>query len=133
MSFSSDYKTSLRNSKLFTSDSFMEEHLVHWSSKVINTLHNFFQDSNHHFKVLVTIDPNPSSVKGVDQCKIEIWQMSNARDTLIKPFIKLMSDKNMTLSSCIQDINEKIDILTQKDVPEVIELNGKKYRLTEIE
>jgi hypothetical protein len=131
--FSDNYKLSLKISSSLGTDKGIEEHLVRWSSDIVDTLADFFKNDKNHFKVVISIDPNPSNFKGCDSVKVEIWQTGVEGDKFFKPFIKFMSESKMTLGECIEDVNEKLDILTYKKVPEIIELHGKKYYLTEVE
>ncbi len=121
----------------------LENHLMEWARDVINTLHKVHKDA--WFKVMITLDPNPLDCKGMDQCKIEIKQTEHYKDPGFRPFNKYQSshyklsdclkeiNESYKLSDCLKEINERLDeMLSLSKETEIIEKDGKKYRLVEV-
>jgi hypothetical protein len=139
-SFTDNYNRLLEMNKQLGDD--VEEHLLVWARDVVDTLKALNKKAT--YKVVITLEPNPSDEKGTDNAKIEVWQTDQSEMEVTlqdhywvgaqhKPFIKVMSGRRDNLATCIKEVNERMDNIAKRLASsDIIEKDGKKYRLVEI-
>lgn len=136
LTFTQNYETSIKIYKGLGADNMIE--LLHnWSKKVVDVLTEL--NDEFDYKVTVSLEPSPSSFKGCDNVNVDIWKTrrepfkgANGELHYDKPYIYMRSGTQMSLETCIKNLNTQMDELLDRMKPPVtIELGGKKYRLVE--
>lgn len=127
-------------------DEMIEDHLLEWSRDTVELLKEVFPTGK--FKVEIIISPDLSD--GKDSVRISIWQMEDTSfknslfefnnpelgtvKQVFKPFTKVFSGPHPKISECIREVNEKLDKFVKvldNSKSNIIEINGKKYKLIE--
>jgi hypothetical protein len=106
--------------------------LMEWSQHAIDTLKAQPHEAKSDFYTVITLVPNPSTYDGMHDAKVEIWRTT--RDGRSDRCLVMMSQHHPSIHNCISDLNERINEIGKKNAePEILALNGRKYRLIEIE
>lgn len=108
------------------------ENLMEWSRKAINILMKSPNEDGSEFKIIVTLHPNDLDHDGLDQTKIDIFRTH--RNGEVANYLWKSSWNCTSLTECIKRLNVDLaKVEYQNNNPEIIKINGKKYKLTEIE
>jgi len=113
------------------------ECITNWSSELVSFLVE--KNPNFDYKVVISITPNPPDYKGCDDIQITVWKTPQPRKSYLdnsvildKPIMAVHSAHHQTIKECIDNIHENLKQLFPKPKDEIVEIDGKKYRLTEI-
>ena len=105
--------------------------LTEWSRHAVDIIKAQPHETNSDFYTIITFDLNPTDYKGVDDIKVEIWRSS--RDGKPEKNLFMISNHCHTMSACLDQLNAELAKIKERtDNPDIIEMNGKKYRLTEV-
>jgi hypothetical protein len=112
------------------------ELLADWSVTVVDKL--LALQSDYNYKIVLTLNPNPSDYKGIHDFKISVWRQRRPYKDSIEGHIvhereqeSMMSNHHGMIADCMKDIDDRIKAITPTD-PDVIELGGKKFKLIEV-
>lgn len=114
-----------------------KELLVNWSVAVVDKLLALTEQSDYTYKLVLTMEPNPTDYKGIHDLKISVWRQrrpyKDSFEGIIheRPQESMMSSHHGTIADCMKDIDDRIKAITPTD-PDIIELGGKKFKLVEI-
>lgn len=127
--FSDNYDRLLELNKQLPDE--IEDHLLEWSRDVVNVLTELEKEAS--FKVTIELVPNTSNIKGVDQVTIQVWKTAHEGWQGFRTFAKISAFTHTTIGDAIKEINTWMNNLTERlDNPDVVERDGKKYRLVEV-
>lgn len=124
--FSENYACLLKIHKALGADG-MQELVNKWAADVVDALMDDDPSKSYDkYKVVMSMEPNPITMKGSDRVQIVVMRLPDG-DTNWQ--LVFTSGTHFKVEECIQVINKKIDELLPP--PEVVVVNGKRYKLIE--
>ena len=112
-----------------------EEMLRQWASNIVEALDEFEQKK--YFEVEINIVPSPKNCKGMDNVKITVYETDSDATFVTGSVrkVKFNAGHCVTINDCVTAINQQIDAYqeTRRPAEDIVEMNGKRYKLVEIE
>jgi phage-related tail protein len=103
-----------------------------WFRRVVDALIEIYLDCE--YEIVLTLKPSPSEYKGLDGAKIDVWQTHNRKFPQDKRMGKHLGSWHRDISECIKEVDNYINFLQGLNKkPEIIERDGKKFMLVEID
>ena len=129
--FSQNYETLVEVCSCMKSKTSMVELLNNWAHSIVDLL-TAKDNDKYTYEVMISLKPNPKNYKGIDSVYISVvkTEKGSKKDWPAASKEVISTDKT-TMGAAIAEINKYMDDLTKISVPEVVEINGKKYRLVE--
>lgn len=113
-------------------DNMRARDMMTWSRSVVDVLTELYPECE--FEVILTLRPNPREYKGMDGAKIDVWQNHNRKFPTNGRIGKHLGKWHAQVDDCIREVNGYIEYLQGlHKKPEIIERNGKKYMLLEVD
>lgn len=111
---------------------FMEsnyEDIVEWSKNAIQILRDSEKDSD--YKIEISIEAPSLWSESNTYCKVIIWRTIRNNESV--HYYWRISNSYNNIKDCINELNIQLqDLIERNKIPEIIERNGKKFKLVEI-